>query len=45
MINDDLKKCVEQVHGIIDSEHRRIVHNKEKISKIKEELKAFAKGE
>lgn len=45
VINDDLKKCVEQVHGIIDSEHRRIVHNKEKISKIKEELKAFAKGE
>ena len=45
VINDDLEKCVEQVHGIIDSEHRRIVHNKEKISKIKEELKAFAKGE
>lgn len=45
VINDVLEECVEQVHGIIDSEHRRIVHNKEKISKIKEELKAFAKGE
>lgn len=45
VINDVLEECVEQVHEIIDSEHRRIVHNKEKISKIKEELKAFAKGE
>lgn len=45
VVNDVLEECVEQVHGIIDSEHRRIVHNKEKISKIKEELKAFAKGE
>lgn len=45
VVNDVLEECVEQVHGIIDSEHRRIVHNKERISKIREELKAFAKGE
>ena len=45
VVNDVLEECVEQVHGIIDSEHQRIVRNKEKISKIREELKAFAKGE
>ncbi len=45
VVNDVLEECVEQVHGIIDSEHRRIVHNKERISKIREELKAFVKGE
>ena len=45
VVNDVLEECVEQVHGIIDSEHQRIVRHKEKISKIREELKAFAKGE
>lgn len=45
VVNDVLEECVEQVHGIIDSEHQRIVRNKEKISKIREELKAFVKGE
>ena len=45
VINDVLEKCVEQVHGIIEGEHRKIAHNKERIEKIRQDLKGFAKGE
>lgn len=30
VVNDVLEECVEQVHGIIDSEHQRIVRHKRK---------------
>ena len=29
VVNDVVVECVEQVHGIIDSEHQRIVRHKE----------------
>ena len=45
VINDVLEKCVEQVHGIIEGEHRKMEHNKERIEKIRQDLKGFAKGE
>ncbi len=45
VINDVLEECVEQVHGIIEAEHRKIEHNKERIEKIRQDLKGFAKGE
>lgn len=45
VINDVLEACVEQVHGIIEGEHRKTVRNREKIEKMKEDLKGFAKGE
>ena len=45
VINDVLEKCVEQVHGIIEGEHRKMDHNKERIEKIRQDLKGFAKGE
>ena len=42
---DVLEECVEQVHGIIEGEHRKMEHNKERIEKIRQDLKGFAKGE
>ncbi len=40
--NDDLEKCVNDLHGIIQSEHWKSRRNDEKISSIKEELKIFS---
>ena len=39
VVNDDLDQCVEEVHEIIQSEHRRSYRNKEFIEYMKEELK------
>lgn len=39
VVNDDLDRCVEEVHQIIQSEHRRSYRNKEFIDYMKEELK------
>lgn len=39
VVNDDLNQCVEEVHEIIQSEHRRSYRNKEFIEYMKEELK------
>mgnify|MGYP000605119327 CR=1 FL=1 len=47
LINDELDTCVEELHEIIKSEHRRMTRqqNIEKIAKIREELQKFRKGE
>ncbi len=45
VINDDLDACVEEIHGIIESEHRKISRNKDFIHQIREELEVFSKGE
>ena len=45
MINDDLETCVEEIHRIIESEHRRISRNRDFICQIREELEEFSKGE
>ena len=47
LINDELDTCVEELHEIIRSEHRRMTRqqNIEKIAKIREELQKFRKGE
>ena len=45
VINDVLEECVEQVHDIIECEHRKSERNKERIETIKRDLKRFAKGE
>ena len=45
VVNDDLDACVEEIHGIIEGEHRKIGRNKEFIGQIRKELNAFAKGE
>ncbi len=39
VINDDLDTCVEEVHHIIQGEHRRSFRNTAFIEKMKEELK------
>ena len=44
VINDDLNTCVDQIHAIIESEHQKTKRNREKIEKIREELKDFSKG-
>lgn len=41
VVNDELGKCVAQVHGIIQNEHARVTRNLEKIAQIRAELKAF----
>ncbi len=41
VVNDELGKCVAQVHGIIQNEHARVARNLEKIAQIRAELKAF----
>ncbi|MCD8362657.1 MAG: guanylate kinase [Lachnospiraceae bacterium] len=45
IVNDDLKVCVEQVHAIIESEHEKVVHNREKIARIRADLEELVKGE
>ena len=44
VINDELDRCVEEMHRIIRSEHRRSSRNAEFIKKIKEDLNSL-KGE
>ena len=39
IINDDLMECVEEMHQIIQGEHRRSFRNYEFIEHMKEELK------
>lgn len=39
IINDRLEECVEEVHRIIEGEHRRCSRNQEFIEKMKRELK------
>ena len=38
VINDELSACVEEVHQIIKSEHKKSFRNQELIEKIREEL-------
>lgn len=41
VINDDLDACVEEVHELIQGEHRRVSRSMELINGIREELKEF----
>jgi guanylate kinase len=43
VVNDDLDKCVSDIHGIIAAEKSRLSRNIHKVDIIKEELKAFRK--
>ena len=45
VINDKLDDCVEPIHSIVNSEKRKAVNNMSLINNIKEELKAYEKGE
>jgi guanylate kinase len=43
VINDDLEKCVEHVHGIIDAEASKSRHNEDFMNTMKQELIAIGK--
>lgn len=45
IVNDELEACVEEMHGIIQAEHRRSFRNTEFMKKIKEDLNKSLKGE
>lgn len=45
VINDKVDDCVEVIHSIVNSEKRKAVNNMSLINNIKEELKAYEKGE
>ncbi len=45
VINDDVDACVEIIDSIVKSEKRKAANNIDLINNIKEELKAYSKGE
>ena len=45
VVNDDLDRSVEAIHHLIDSQHNLIGRNLDFVETVREELKAFAKGE
>ena len=45
VINDDLDRCVEELHGIVNTVHQEAIRNKEKIETMKKELEELSKGE
>ena len=45
LVNDDLEACVEQLHEIMKSEHRRASRNQEQIQKIRKDLAQFVEGD
>ena len=45
VINDDLDRCVEELHGIVNTVHQEAARNEEKIETMKKELEELSKGE
>ena len=45
VINDDLERCVEEIHGIVKAARNAPIRNNEFIMQIKAELNALSKGE
>lgn len=45
VVNDELAACVEEVHQLVEASRRAPVRREEFIEEIRNELKAFAKGE
>lgn len=45
VINDDLERCVEEIHSIVNAARNAPIRNKEFMMQIKEELDALSKGE
>ena len=43
IINDELTRCVEEVHGILRNEHYRVFRNIENIEDMRAQLSEFAK--
>lgn len=45
LVNDDLEKSVEALHGLIQAVHCETLRNKDFINEIREGVKAFSEGE
>lgn len=45
VVNDDLERCVEEVHRLIESQHCKISRNHDMVSQIRQELQSYVKGE
>lgn len=45
VINDDLERCVEEIHSIVNATRNTPIRNHEFITQIKAELSALSKGE
>ena len=45
VINDDLKTCVSQIHGIVQAAKRTPLRNKDFVNHVKDELANLSKGE
>lgn len=45
VINDDLERCVGEIHSIVNSARNTPIRNKDFIKQIKTELEALSKGE
>lgn len=45
VINDDLDRCVEELHGIVNTVHQEAARNEEKMETMKKELEELSKGE
>lgn len=45
VINDDLERCVKEIHSIVNAARNTPVRNKDFIKQIKTELSALSKGE
>lgn len=45
LINDELETCVEEIHRIMQCEHKKAAVNTELISNIRNDLKQFVEGE
>ncbi len=45
LVNDDLEKCVETLHGIVQAEHCKTARQQRFVRKMAEELQVFMKGE
>ena len=45
VINDDLDRCVEELHGIVNTVHQEAIRNTEKMETMKKELEELSKGE
>lgn len=45
VINDDLERCVKEIHSIVNAARNTPIRNKEFITQIKTELIALSKGE
>ena len=45
IINDEIEKCTQRVHSIIQNEHYKTTHNQTTIDKMKNDLKKYSKGE